>query len=285
VAAERVLARLAQEGHKIVVATSYGYLDATLKVAERFPDVVFLHCSGDRRRANVGTYFGRMYQASYLSGLVAGKLTRRHLIGYVAPLPTPEVIRILNAFTVGAREANPDAKVQVAWTQAWFAPPAETQAANRLLDGGADVIATQSDSPAPVEAAEARGAYAVGYNSDASRFAPTRHLVSAVWNWGPYYAEVARQVRAGTWKSEGIWAPIGQGMVALSPFGPAVPEAVRSQVERRREDLVAGRFDVFWGPVRDQAGRVRVAAGDKPADAVLWSMNWLVEGVVGAIPR
>jgi basic membrane protein A and related proteins len=181
--AERVLTQLARTGHKVIFATSYGYMDATLKVAERFPDVVFLHCSGFKCRESVGTYFGRMYQASYLMGLVASKMRQKHLIGYVAPIPIPEVIRIANAFVLGALQVNHGVKVHVVWTNAWYDPATESEAANGLLDIDADVIATQSDSPAPVQAAEKRGAYGVGYNSDAGKFAPQKHLVSAVWNW------------------------------------------------------------------------------------------------------
>jgi basic membrane protein A len=283
--AERVLTQLARTGHKVIFATSYGYMDATLAVAARFPEVIFMHCSGYKRRENVGTYFGRMYQASYLAGLVAGKMTQRHLIGYVAPIPIPEVIRIANAFVLGAREVNPAVKVHVVWTNAWYDPATESEAANGLLDIGADVIATQSDSPAPVQTAEKRGAYGIGYNSDAGKFAPQKHLVSAVWNWGPYYVETIQKVRAGTWRSADDWWPIGTGIVALSPYGPAVPEAVKALVEQRKQDLLAGRFDVFWGPVKDQEGRVRIAAGEKPPDEVLWRMDWFVEGVVGRVPR
>jgi basic membrane protein A len=243
--AERVLTQLARSGHKVIFATSYGYMDTMLKVAERFPDVVFLHCSGHKRRANMGTYFGRMYQASYLSGLVAGRMTQQKRIGYVAPVPIPEVIRITNAFVLGARAVNPDVTVHVVWTNAWYDPATESEATNSLLDIGADVIATQSDSPAPVQTAERRGAFSVGFNADASKFAPTKHLVSAMWNWGPYYVEAVTQVRAGTWKSSGEWWPIGTGIVGLSPFGPAVPEEVKGLVEQRRQDFMAGRFDVF----------------------------------------
>jgi basic membrane protein A len=283
--AERVLTQLARSGHRVIVATSYGYMEAALKVAAQFPHVVFLHCSGHKRRENMGTYFGRMYQASYLTGLVAGKMTQKNLLGYVAPIPIPEVIRITNAFVRGAREVNPAVKVHVVWTNAWYDPATESEAANGLLDIGADVIATQSDSPAPVQTAEKRGAFGIGYNSDAGRFAPQKHLVSAVWHWGLYYVDAIKRVRDGTWKSADDWWPIGTGIVALSPFGPAVPEDVKALVERRRQDLVAGRFDVFWGPVADQSGQVRIAAGEKPADEVLLSMDWFVEGVVGTVPR
>jgi basic membrane protein A len=283
--AERVLTQLARSGHKVIVATSYGYMDTMLKVAERFPDVVFLHCSGHKRRANMGTYFGRMYQASYLTGLVAGTMTQKKRIGYVAPIPIPEVIRITNAFVLGVRSVNPEVNVHVVWTNAWYDPATESEAANSLLDIGADVIATQSDSPAPVQTAERRGAYGVGFNADASKFAPEKHLTSAIWNWGPYYVAAIKQVRAGTWKSSDEWWPIGTGIVGLSPFGPMVADTLKNLVEQRKQDLMAGRFDVFWGPIKDQSGKLRIAAGEKPADEVLLGMNWFVEGVVGTVPK
>jgi basic membrane protein A and related proteins len=283
--AERVLTQLARSGHKVIVATSYGYMDTMLKVAGRFPDVVFLHCSGHKRRANMGTYFGRMYQASYLTGLMAGTMTQKKRIGYVAPIPIPEVIRIINAFVLGVRAVNPEVNVHVVWTNAWYDPATESEAANSLLDIGVDVIATQSDSPAPVQTAERRGAYGVGFNADASKFAPEKHLTSAVWNWGPYYVAAIKQVRAGTWKSTDEWWPIGTGIVGLSPFGPMVPDTLKNLVEQRKQDLMAGRFDVFWGPIKDQSGKLRIAAGEKPADEVLLGMNWFVEGVVGTVPK
>jgi basic membrane protein A len=283
--AERVLTQLARSGHKVIVATSYGYMDTMLQVVEQFPDVVFLHGSGHKRRANMGTYFGRMYQASYMPGLVAGKMTQKSLIGYVAPIPIPEVIRITNAFVLGPRAVNLEVEVHGVWTSAWYDPATESEAANSLLDIGADVIATQSDSPAPVQTAERRGAYGVGYNSDASKFAPAKHLVSAIWNWGPYYAEAVKQVRAGTWKSTDEWWQIGTGIVGLSPFGPAVSDAVKNLIEQRKQELIAGRFDVFWGPIKDQSGKMRIATGEKPPEVVLLSMDWFVEGVVGTVPK
>lgn len=283
--AERVLTQLARAGHKVIFATSYGYMDTMLKVAERFPDVVFLHCAGHKRRANMGTYFGRMYQASYLAGLVAGTVTQKQRIGYVAPIPIPEVIRITNAFVQGVRAVNPEVSVHVVWTNAWYDPATESEAANSLLDIGVDVIATQSDSPAPVQTAERRGAYSVGFNADASKFAPTKHLTSAIWNWGPYYVEAVKQVRAGTWKSTADWWPIGTGIVRLSPFGPVVTDTLKNLVAQRQQDLMAGHFDVFWGPIKDQFGKLRIAAGEKPTDEILLGMNWFADGVVGTVPK
>jgi basic membrane protein A len=283
--AERVLMQLARSGHKVIVATSYGYMDTMLNVAERFPDVVFLHCSGHKRRANMGTYFGRMYQASYLTGLVAGTMTQKKRIGYVAPIPIPEVIRITNAFVLGVRAIDPAVNVHVVWTNAWYDPATESEAANGLLDIGVDVIATQSDSPAPVQTAARRGAYGVGFNADASKFAPEKHLTSAIWNWGPYYVAAVKQVRAGTWKSTDEWWPIGTGIVGLSPFGPVVADTLKNLIEQRKQDLMAGRFDVFWGPINDQSGKLRIAAGEQPVDEVLLGMNWFVEGVIGTVPK
>jgi basic membrane protein A len=283
--AERVLTQLARSGHRVIFATSYGYMGAVLKVAEQFPEVIFMHCSGHQRRPNVGTYFGRMYQASYLSGMVAGKMTRKQLIGYVAPMPIPEVIRIANAFALGARAVNPGTNVHVVWTNAWYDPATESEAASSLIDIGADVLATQSDSPAPVQMAERRGAYGVGYNSDAGKFAPGRHLVSAVWQWGPYYVDAVKRVRDGNWKSVDDWWPITSEIVGLSAFGPAVPDTVKKLVDQHKQELSAGRFDVFWGPINDQTGKARIVAGDKPADEALLRMNWFVEGVIGTLPR
>lgn len=176
-------------------------------------------------------------------------------------------------------------KVHVVWTNAWYDPATESEAANSLLDIGADVIATQSDSPTPVQTAERRGAYGVGYNSDASKFAPTKHLASAIWHWGLYYVETITQIRAGRWKSTDDWWPIGSGIVGLSSPGPAVPDSAKQLMEQRAQEMSAGHFDVFWGPIRDQAGNVRIAAGEKPADDALLRMDWFVEGVVGTVPK
>lgn len=278
---ERVMTNMARKGYDVVFATSYGYMDPMLKVAKQFPKTVFMHCSGYKTAPNMGNYFGRMYEARYLSGLVAGEMTKSNIIGYVAAFPIPEVIRGINAFTVGVREANPKAEVRVVWTKTWYDPATEKEAAKSLLDVGADVIAQHQDSPGPQEAAQERGVYSVGYNSDMAAFAPKAHLTAPIWNWAPFYIDTVERVKNGTWKSGAAWPGIKEGIVALAPFGPMVPDNVRRHVTAKKDALINGSFKVFTGPVKDQSGKVRIPDGQLPSDGDLLGMNWFVEGVIG----
>ena len=282
---ERVLTELAEKGNKIIFATSFGYMDPVIKVAQKYPDVKFIHCSGYKTADNVATYFGRMYQARYLSGIVAGKTTKSNTIGYVAAYPIPEVIRGINAFTQGVRAVNPAAKVKVVWTNTWYDPAAEKEAGKSLLEAGADVVAQHQDTPGPQQAAEEKGKFGIGYNSDMSKMAPKAVLTSAVWNWGPYYVDTVKSIKEGTWKSNQYWGPISDKIVDLAPYGPMVPEDVKKLVETKKQELVDGKFDVFDGPVKDQTGKERVAAGQKMSDADMLSFDWFVEGVEGTIPK
>jgi len=281
----RVITGLVRKGHNLVFTTSFGYMDATLDVARRNKDVVFMHCSGFKAAENVGNYFGRMYEPRYLSGLVAGKMTKANVIGYVAAFPIPEVIRGINAFTLGVRSVNPNAQVRVVWTQTWFDPGIERDAADSLLDVGADVLAMHQDAPATLQAAEARGAYVIGYNSDMRDFAPNAFLTAPIWNWGPLYTRVARQVSDGTWKSESIWWGMKEDLVRLAPISAKVPAEVKALVEEQAAAIKAGTLHPFAGPVTDQAGVVQVAAGSMADDSHLLGMNYFVEGVQGTIPK
>ncbi|MDR5693803.1 MAG: BMP family ABC transporter substrate-binding protein [Armatimonadota bacterium] len=283
--AERVIVDLARRGYKVIFTTSYGYMDATIAAARRFPNTIFEHASGFKRAKNVGTYFGRIEQARYLTGLVAGKMTKTHLIGYVAAHPIPEVVRGINSFTLGVRAVNPKAKVHVVWTNTWYDPGTEREAAESLLNLGADVLAQHQDSPAAVQAASKRGKYAIGYHSDMSKFGGRNHLTAAVWNWCPLYVYILEHVRAGTWKSEDLWWGMGRGVVDIAPFSPLVPASVRQLVEARRKAIVQGKFDIFAGPIKDQEGRVRIPQGSRLSDEQQLSMDWFVEGVVGQIPK
>jgi len=282
--AERVIENMARSGHELIFATSFGYMDPTLKVAKDFPNVKFMHCSGFKTADNVSNYFGRMYQARYLTGMVAGMMTKSNLIGYVAAFPIPEVIRGINAFTLGVRSVNPQAQVRVVWTKTWFDPALEKDAAMSLLDVGADVIAQHQDSPGPQEAAQQRGKYSIGYNSDMARFAPKAHLVSAVWDWAPMYEFIVKEVRAGTWKGgRALWWGMDKGVVDITPFGPMVPKAVQDKVLAKKAELVKGVDNIFVGPIKGQAGDVKIAAGARAEDKDLLGMTWFVEGVVGSV--
>jgi len=278
---ESVLNDLVRQGCNVIFTTSYGFRDATLRAAKRNPDAIFLHCSGSQTSKNAGTYFGHMYQPRYVSGIVAGRMTKSNRLGFVAAYPIPEVIRGINAFTLGVRAVNPQAKVHVVWTQTWFDPVQERAAAEKLLDLGADVIAQHQDSTGPQQAAEARGRYSIGYNTDMSAHAPKAHLTAAVWNWGIYYRQVAEQVHRGTWKPEQYWGTMATGIVGLSPYGPMVPQRVRDEADAAKAKILSGTWDVFHGPILDQGGQVRVAEGAKMSDAELLAMNWFVDGVVG----
>ena len=279
---ERVILNMARKGYDIIVTTSFGFMDPTMKVAAEYPNITFLHCSGYKTAPNVSNFFGRMYQARYLTGLTAGSMTKSNIVGYVAAFPIPEVIRGINAFTLGVREANPKAEVRVVWTKTWYDPATEKEAAKSLLDVGADVIAQHQDSPGPQEAAQEKGVYSIGYNTDMTKLAPKSHLVAAIWNWTPFYEKVVAQVRKGEWKSGSYWDGIETGIVDISPFSDMVPKAVQDSVMARRQEIIDGKFVVFKGPVLDQDGKERFAAGVIPADKDLLEMNWFVQGVIGS---
>lgn len=281
----RVIIGLVRRGHNLVFTTSFGYMDATLDVARRYKDVVFMHCSGFKTAENVGNYFGRMYEPRYLSGMVAGAMTKANVIGYVAAFPIPEVIRGINAFTLGARSVNPKAEVRVVWTQTWFDPGIERDAADSLLDVGADVLAMHQDAPATLQAAEERDAYVIGYNSDMRKFAPNAFLTAPVWNWGQLYEQIAKQVHDGTWKPESIWWGMKENLVQLAPISEKVPAKVRAQVEEKAAAVKSGAFHPFTGPVVDQDGTIRIAAGSVADDKHMLGMDYFVEGVSGSIPK
>ncbi len=281
----RVINGLVRKGHNLIFTTSFGYMDATIDVAKRNPDVVFMHCSGYKTADNVGTYFGRMYEPRYLSGIVAGEMTKKNIIGYVAAFPIPEVIRGINAFTLGVRSVNPEAEVRVVWTQTWFDPAIERDAADSLLDVGADVLTMHQDAPATLQAAEARGAYVIGYDTDMRSFAPNAFLTAPVWNWAALYTKIAEEVHNGTWKSQQIWDGMKENLVGLAEFSDKVPAATKADVEKKAAEIIAGTFHPFSGPIKDQTGKIVVPAGQVPSDGDLLGMNYFVEGVQGTIPK
>jgi len=282
--AERIIEELAQN-HDIVITTSFGYMDQTLSVAQRYPDVVFLHCGGYKTADNMTNYFGKNYEASYLTGIAAGKMTKSNIIGYVGAFPIPEVIYNINAFKLGIESVNPDAVVHVVWSNTWYDPTVERQAAISLLDLGADVLLAYQDSPATIQAAAERGALAGGNDSDMTRFAPEAYLTNPTWNWGPYYAQAVQEVMDGTWTNEPVSGSMGDGMVGLAPLGPSIPDDVKELVESAKEQILNGAFDVFKGPLVDQEGTLRVEEGRVLTLEEILEMNWFLKGIEGKIPQ
>jgi basic membrane protein A len=282
--AERIIEELAQ-GHDIIFTTSFGYMDQTLAVAQRYPDVKFHHASGYKTHDNMTNYFGKNYEASYLAGIAAGKMTKENLIGYVGAFPIPEVIYNINAFKLGIESVNPDAVVHVVWSNTWYDPTIERQAAISLLDLGADVLLAYQDSPATIQAAAERGALAGGNDSDMTRFAPEAYLTNPTWNWGPYYAKVVQDWIDGTWTNEPYVGSMRDGMVGLAPLGPGIPDDVKQLVEAAKEEIMSGGFDVFKGPLYDQDGNLRVEEGRALTHAEVLEMNWFLKGIEGNIPQ
>ncbi len=283
--ATRVIMGLANKGHNLIFTTSFGFMDPTLEVSKRFKDVVFEHCSGYKTAANMGNYFGRFYQGKYLSGIVAGAMTKANIIGYVGAYPIPEVIRGINAFTLGVHEVNPKATVKVVWTQTWFDPGLERSAADSLLDVGADVLSMHQDTPATLQAAEARGKYAIGNDSDMRQYAPNAFLTAPIWNWGVFYKHIATQVHEGTWTSEALWWGMETGVVKLAPISDEVPANIRALVAEKQQAIMDRKLKVFTGPIKDQSGKVVLAAGKTFDDKELLGMNFFIEGVQGTIPQ
>lgn len=283
--AERVIREFAASGHKLIFTTSFGYMNPTIKVARQFPDVAFEHATGYKRAKNVSTYLARFYEGRYLTGIVAGKMTKSDIVGYVAAFPIPEVVRGINAFTRGLRSVNPEATVRVIWTSSWYDPGKEREAAETLIAQGADIIAQHTDSTAPVQTAEDRGVYAIGYHSDMSKYGPRAHLTASTHIWDKYYIRKVRDVLEGTWKSTDIWGGLKEGMVALAPFGPAVPAEVKALVAEMKKAIASGALHPFAGPVRDNEGTLRIEEGETMSDKQMLAFDWYVEGVQGKLPK
>jgi basic membrane protein A len=272
---QRVFEDLAADGNQLIFGTSFGYMEPMLAAAENFPDVVFEHATGFMASENMGNYFGAAEESRYLTGMAAGAATETNLVGYVAAFPIPEVLRGINAFTLGVREVNPDAQVQVVWTSTWVDPAIEGDAAKALLDAGADVLGMHQDTPAVGQAAEEAGAKWVGYNTDMTEFAPTAWLTAPTWDWGPFYLARAQAVRDGSWQSEAFYGNTADGMVNLAPFGPSVDDETQALILSRQAEIVDETFVVFSDPIVDQDGDSRPLGN-------IFEMDYFVEGVIGS---
>ncbi|HEV7346077.1 MAG TPA: BMP family ABC transporter substrate-binding protein [Devosia sp.] len=278
--AERVLRELAQSGHDLIFATSFGYGDYVLKVAQQFPDVKFEHATGYQRADNVATYNARFHEGRAVAGTVAGHMSETGKGGYIGSFPIPEVVMGVNAFTLAARKVNPDFTMTPVYISTWNDPAKEADAARAMIDQGIDVITQHTDGPAALQVAEERGIVGgFGQGADMSAFAPQAQLTSIIDNWGPHYVNAAQAVIDGTWESKDSWPGLKEGEVQIGPYGPKVPEDVKAAAEAVKEGQIDGTFNIFTGPINDHTGAERVPAGVTLTDAELLSMDWYVEGV------
>jgi len=288
--AERVMENMIQQGAKVIFPTSYGHLDPALNVAKRHPNVTFIHQGGLKTSTNLGTYFGNIYEGVYLGGVTAGKLTKTNKLGYIVSFPIPQVLLNINAFQLGAKSVNPNAQTTVVFTANWCDPGKQAEAANNLIAQGVDVLTQHQDcTKTIVETAERRGVMSVGYHADASSLAPKGWLTGAVWNWGPLYAQEVQAAVDGTWRGSPLAGKyrvgLEEGAVQLAAFGSAVPSDVQALVKEKQQAILDGKLAPLAGPVRDQAGSAKIAAGVNPTIDQLESTDYLVEGVTGTIPR
>ncbi|MEK9723746.1 MAG: BMP family ABC transporter substrate-binding protein [Rhodospirillaceae bacterium] len=283
--AARVIQQLARGGNSIIFTTSFGFMNPTLQVAKRFPKVMFEHATGFKRDKNVATYSARFYEGRHVIGLIAGKMTKTNTVGYIASFPIPEVVRGINAAYLAAKSVNPAVKFKVVWVSTWFDPGKEADAANALIDQGADILMQHTDSPAAMQIAEKKGIYAFGQASDMAKFGPKAQLTAIMDDWGPYYVERVKAVMDGTWKSGDVWHGIKEGMVAFAPFSDAIPADVKAMAEKARDDIAAGKLHPFTGPINKQDGSPWLAAGQTAPDGDLLGMNFYVEGVEGSLPK
>jgi basic membrane protein A and related proteins len=279
----QVIDSLVRDGNKLIFATSFGYQDAMVAAAKKYPDVKFEQATGYKLSKNLAQYYGAGEDAIYLSGMAAGAATKKGVVGYVVPFAIPEVIRHTNAFALGVQATHPGAKIKIVWTKSWLAPDKEKKAAESLhTSGGADVMGQNVDSPAAGQYSESVGIPWVGYDSDAKSFAPKSWLTAAVYNWGPYYLKQTKAAIDGTWKSGSYWGDFNDKFIALAPFGSGVSAKTRAAIAAKMAAIKKGTFYEFQGPIYDQSGKLRVPKGKKLGLSEILAMNWLVKGVVGS---
>ncbi|GHF00020.1 BMP family ABC transporter substrate-binding protein [Aliiroseovarius zhejiangensis] len=283
--AERAITQMALAGADLIFTTSFGYMDATIAVAEKFPDVKFEHATGYKTAPNVSVYSARFYEGRAVQGHIAGKMTKSNIIGYIASFPIPEVIRGINAAYVHAKKVNPDVQFKIVWAYTWFDPAKEADAAKALIEQGADVILQHTDSTAPQAAAqEAGNIITFGQASDMSEYAPMPRVSSIIDNWAPYYIARTKAVMDGTWESTSTWDGIGAGMVGIGEISDAVPADVKAEAEALRDALGSGEYHAFTGPLNKQDGSAWLAEGETADDGTLAGMDFYVEGIEGDIP-
>lgn len=282
--AERAIERLARSGCGIIFTTSFGFMDPTLKVAEKFPDVKFEHATGFKTAPNVTTYNARFYEGRYIIGRIAAEMSESGVAGYIVSFPIPEVIMGINAFMLGAQSVNPDFKVKIVWINSWFDPGKEGDAAKALFDQGADIIVQHTDSPAPLQIAQERGLHGFGQAHDMYDFAPKAQYTAIVDNWGPYYVRRVEAVLDGTWDSQASWDGLKEETVLMAPY-TNLPDEIAAQAEELEQQILKGEFHPFTGPIVKQDGTEVIGEGEVLDDGALLSMNYYIQGIDGEIPQ
>ena len=282
--AERVIRDMATQGNKLIFGTTFGYMETMLKVAPDFKDVKFEHATGYKTADNLRTYDSRTYEGAYMAGVIAGKMTKSNTLGVVASVPIPEVIRNINSFTLGAQSSNPKVKTKVVWVNEWFNPPKETEAATSLINGGADILFQNTDSPAVLKTAQDKGKRAFGWDSDMTAYGPKAHLASSVINWTPYYIKATKDVLEGTWTTGHAWWGVKEGAIDLVSIADDVPAETKAKVDEVKAGLKDGSFVIWKGPITDNTGKVQLKKDEVADDKFLGGLSFYVKGVEGKIP-
>ena len=283
--AERVFRDMVSQGNTLIFGTTFGYMEPMLKVANDNPNVKFEHATGYKTAANMRTYDTRTYEGAYMAGVVAGGMTKSNVLGVVGSIPIPEVIRNINSFTLGAQSVNPNVKTRVVWVNEWFNPPKETEAAQSLINGGADVLMQNTDSPAVLQTAEKAGKLAFGWDSDMTAYGPKAHLASSQINWGPYYIKAAKEALDGTWTGGGnTWWGVKEGAIDLVSVSDKVPADLKAKLDAARNGLKDGSLVIWKGPITGNDGKEVLPAGKAADDDFLRGIKFYVKGVEGTIP-
>jgi simple sugar transport system substrate-binding protein len=283
--AERVIRDMASQGNKVIFGTTFGYMETMMKLAPEFKDVKFEHATGYKTADNMRTYDSRTYEGAYMNGVIAGAMTKSNVIGVVASVPIPEVIRNINSFTMGAQSVNPKIKTKVVWVNEWFNPPKETEAATSLINAGADVLMQNTDSAAVLKTAEEKGKRAFGWDSDMSAYGPKAHLGSAVINWTPYYIKATKDALEGTWTTGGVWWGVKEGAIDLVSIAEDVPADTKAKVEAIKAGLKDGSFSIWKGPLVDNTGKTILKKDEIADDKFLSGVKFYVKGVDGKVPK
>jgi simple sugar transport system substrate-binding protein len=282
--AERVIRDMASQGNKVIFGTTFGYMETMLKLAPEFKDVKFEHATGYKTADNMRTYDSRTYEGAYMAGVIAGKMSKTGTLGVVASVPIPEVVRNINSFTLGAQSSNPKIKTKVVWVNEWFNPPKETEAATSLINGGADVLFQNTDSPAVLKTAQDKGKRAFGWDSDMTAYGPKAHLASSIINWTPYYIKATKDALEGTWTTGGVWWGVKEGAIDIVSIAEDVPAETKAKVDEVKAGLKAGTFSIWKGPLVDNTGKTILKDGEVADDKFLSGVMFYVKGVQGKVP-